>query len=158
MSCAAPTPDDDGPVLIAYDGSELAAHAITEARRLLGDGRYALVVCVWQPFDVGFIAARDLMLHAEQATEVRAAAEATADQGVALAETAGFRARPIAHEASPVWKGIVELADERDASVIVLGSHGRTGIAGALLGSVAGAVAARSARTVLISHGQDTEA
>ena len=43
-----------GPVVFAYDGSELAKLAIEEAGRLLTDGRDALVACVWQPYDVGF--------------------------------------------------------------------------------------------------------
>ena len=44
-----------GPVVFAYDGSELAKHAIGEAGRLLEAGGEALVVTVWQPFDVGFL-------------------------------------------------------------------------------------------------------
>ena len=55
-------------------------------------------------------------------------------------------------EATPTWKGIVKFADEYDASLIVLGSHGRTGLADALLGSVAGAVAGHTKRSVLITH------
>jgi hypothetical protein len=46
----------------------------------------------------------------------------------------------------------VDLADDRDASLVVLGSHGRTGVADLLLGNVAGAVAAHSRRSVLITH------
>src|SRR3954452_25350813 len=38
----------DGPLLLCYDGSEDAKHAIGHAGRLLG-GRDALVVTVWQP-------------------------------------------------------------------------------------------------------------
>ena len=44
-----------GPVLIAYDGSERARLAIEEAGRQLASGREALVACVWQPADVGFV-------------------------------------------------------------------------------------------------------
>ena len=42
-----------GPVLFAYDGSELAAFAIAQAAAQLAPRRDALVVCVWQPVDVG---------------------------------------------------------------------------------------------------------
>jgi hypothetical protein len=45
------------PVLFAYDGSELAALAIEQAAEQLAPGRDALVVCVWQPADVGFVPA-----------------------------------------------------------------------------------------------------
>jgi nucleotide-binding universal stress UspA family protein len=69
-----------------------------------------------------------------------------------VAEAAGFRARSRAAEAAPTWKAIVEVADELDAGLIVLGSHGRSGLAEMLVGSVAGAVASHSRRSVLITH------
>ena len=141
-----------GPIVFAYDGSELARLAIDEAGRQLGSGRDALVVTVWQPFDVGFVPRSGLQLDAQQIAEVRRAAEDTAADGAELAEAAGFRARSVAVESAPTWKAIADLADDRDASLIVLGSHGRTGLAGIVLGSVAGAVAAHSCRSVLIVH------
>jgi len=144
-----------GPVVIAYDGSELSKLAIEEAGALLSGGREALVVCVWQPFDLGFVPVGEIPLDAKQTPEVRAAAERTAAAGAALAEAAGFRARPLEIEASPIWKGIVETGEEHDASVIVLGSHGRSGFTGMIVGSVAGAVAGHSKQTVLISHRHD---
>ena len=76
-----------------------------------------------------------------------------ATQGASIAETAGFHAHAATIQAAPSWKGIVDFADEYDASAIVLGSHGRSGLTGALLGSVAEAVAAHSERTVVIAHG-----
>ncbi len=146
------TDDVKTPVLFAYDGSDLAKLAIDEAGKLLGTDREALVACVWQPFDLGFIPPIGLSMNAAEVTEVRRAAEETAAAGAALAEAAGFRAQGLAVEGSPTWKGIVELADERDASVIVLGSRGRSGLAEVLVGSVAGAVAEHSKRSVLIVH------
>jgi nucleotide-binding universal stress UspA family protein len=144
--------DGPGPVVIAYDGSELSRLAIQEAGELLGGGREALVVCVWQPFDVGFVPVDNAALDAKQVQDVKAAAQRTADAGASLAQTAGFAARGITVEASPTWKGIVETGEEHAAAAIVLGSHGRSGLAGKLVGSVAGAVAAHSRRTVLIAH------
>jgi nucleotide-binding universal stress UspA family protein len=141
-----------GCALIAFDGSELATEAINDAGALLGPGREALVVCVWQPYDVGFVPVTDIAFDAKKVTDVRAAAERTAAAGAGRAEAVGFRARSIAVEASPTWKGIVQTADEHDAAVIVLGSHGRTGLTGILVGSVAAAVAAHAQRSVLISH------
>ena len=139
-----------GPIVVAYDGSELARHAIDEAGRLLQPGGDALVVTVWQPFDVGFLPAAGLQFDAAQIAAVRDAAAQTAAAGAALAEAAGFRADSAEIERSPSWKGIAEIADEHDARLIVLGSHGRSGVAGVVVGSVAGAVAAHSRRSVLI--------
>ena len=141
-----------GPVLFAYDGSDLAKMAIAEAAGQLNHGREALVVTVWRPFAVGFVSPRELQINAAAANEVRAAAEQAAAQGAALAEAADFQARSMAVEAAPGWKGIVDAADDQDASLIVLGSHGRTGLASVLIGSVAEAVAAHSTRSVLIVH------
>jgi nucleotide-binding universal stress UspA family protein len=142
-----------GPVVFAYDGSELARFAIEEAGRLLaGTPREAVALTVWQPFDVGFVPAGDLRFDAAQIADVRRAAEATAAAGASLAEAAGFRATGAELEAAPAWKGIVDAADDRDASLIVLGSHGRSGFPGVLFGSVAASVAAHSRRSVLIVH------
>jgi nucleotide-binding universal stress UspA family protein len=142
-----------GPVVFAYDGSDLARQGIEEAGRLLGAGGEALVVTVWQPFDVGFLPVGGMQFDAAQIADVRAAAAHTAAAGAALAEAAGFRADSAEVERSPIWRGIAELADEHDARLIVLGSHGRSGVAGVLVGSVASAVAAHSRRSVLIVHG-----
>ncbi|HEY2180599.1 MAG TPA: universal stress protein [Solirubrobacteraceae bacterium] len=141
-----------GPVVFAYDGSELAKLAIDEAARQLGPGRDALVLTVWQPFNVGFVPTVALRLNAAEIADVRRAAQETAADGASLAKAAGFKARGAEIECGPTWKGIVHVADEHDASLIVLGSHGRIGLAGVLLGSVAEAVAAHSRRSVLIVH------
>jgi nucleotide-binding universal stress UspA family protein len=144
-----------GPIVFAYDGSELAKLAIDEAAHQLAPGRAALVLTVWQPFDIGFIPADDIRIDAAQISDVKQAAEHTAAEGASRAQAAGFDARTAVAEATPTWKGIVKAADEHDASLIVLGSHGRNGFAGALIGSVAEAVAAHSRRTVLITHRRD---
>ena len=90
--------------------------------------------------------------NAAEATEVRKAAEETAAHGASLAAKAGFRPHSLAIEAAPTWKGIVEVADERQASLIVLGSHRRRGLQRHLLGSVAAAVVAHSGASVLVVH------
>ena len=141
-----------GPVLFAYDGSELAELAIEQAGRELAPGRAALVLCVWQPADVGFIPVDDRHFNAQNATEVQEAAEQTAAHGATLAEKAGFEAQSMAVEAAPTWKGIVKTAEEHQASLIVLGSHRRSGLMGHLIGSVAAAVVAHSQTSVLVVH------
>ncbi|HEX5309074.1 MAG TPA: universal stress protein [Solirubrobacteraceae bacterium] len=152
MASAQTSPSSIGPVLFAYDGCDLAKFAIEQAGLQLAPGRKAVVVCVWQTGDVGFLPADGRHLKAAQATEVKAAAEETAAQGRSLAEKAGFRARSVAVKAAPTWKGIVAVADEHEAGLIVLGSHRRSGLAGHLLGSVAGAVVGHSERSVLVVH------
>jgi nucleotide-binding universal stress UspA family protein len=141
-----------GPVLFAYDGSDLAKLAIDEAGRQLGPGRDAVALTVWRPYGVGFIPPPDVEFDAAATDEVRKAAEETAAQGASMAQAAGFRSHSLAVKEATTWKGIARVADERDASLIVLGSHGKSGFAGIFLGSVAGAVAAHAGRAVLIVH------
>jgi nucleotide-binding universal stress UspA family protein len=151
----AATPPEDrlsGPVLFAYDGCELAGLAIEQAGMQLAPGRDAIVLCVWQPADVGFVPVDDRHLDTQNASDVHDAAEETAAHGAELAERAGFRAKSIAVEAAPTWKGIVKTAEEHNASLIVLGSHRRSGVFGRLLGSVAAAVVNHSAFSVLVVH------
>ena len=143
---------DGRPVLFAYDGSELARLAFEEAGRQLRPGRDAVVLTVWRPFEVGFIPPPGVEFDAAASDEVRKAAEETAAQGASMAQAAGFRAQSLVTNEAPTWKGISRVADDRDASLIVLGSHGKSGLAGVFLGSVAAAVAAHSGRTVLIVH------
>jgi nucleotide-binding universal stress UspA family protein len=139
-------------VLFAYDGSDLARYAIEEAGRQLAPCRAALVLCVWQPADVGFVPAGGRHFDALDASEVLAAAEQTAAEGAALAERAGFPSESLAVEAAPTWKGIVEVAEERGAGLIVLASHRRTGIIGHFVGTVASAVVTHSTASVLVVH------
>ena len=127
----------DGPLLLCYEGSEDAMHAIAHAGRLLG-GRDALVVTVWQPTSVLGRAAADL-------------GERVARDGVRIAQQAGLHAKPVAVEATgPVWKTIVEIADRHDAATIVMGSRGLTGLRPMLLGSVSSAILHHADRPTLI--------
>ena len=141
-----------GPVLFAYDGSELAALAIEQAGNELAGGRDALVLCVWQPADVGFVLTGEPNFDAGQASQVQRAAEEVAARGATLANMAGFRSQSLAVEAAPTWKGIVEVAAEHRVRLIVMGSHRRRGLEKYLLGSVTAAVVAHCEASVLVVH------
>jgi len=68
--------DQEGPVLFAYDGSDLADAAIAEAGRQLPTRRDAVVLTVWRTFNVGFIPEPGAQFDAACADDVRKAAEA----------------------------------------------------------------------------------
>lgn len=141
-----------GPVIFAYDGTDLAGCAINEAAMQLDTPRDAVVVCVWQPADVGFTPIGEQHFDADQATEVGKAADETAAYGAALARKAGFRARGAAIESAPTWKGIIQAAEDEGASLIVIGSHRHRGLVGHLVGNVASAVVSHATVSVLIVH------
>jgi nucleotide-binding universal stress UspA family protein len=144
-----------GPVVFAYDGSDLAKLAIAQAGSQLAPGRDALIVCVWQPGDLGFVPVNGNHINAAEATEVLAAAEETAAQGASLAAQAGFHSQSVVVEAAPTWSGVIQVAERHHAPLIVLGSHRRSGVAGRLLGSVAAAVVEHTSSSVLIVHESD---
>jgi nucleotide-binding universal stress UspA family protein len=141
-----------GPILFAYDGSEYAKAAFKQAGEQLRDGRRAIVLTVWQPFGpTGFVGAPGVPpVGLEE--DVERDARRTAEEGARLARLAGFDAKPVAERGDPVWQRIVQSAEEHGASVVVIGSHGRTGIPRVLLGSVASSAASHTGRPVLIAH------
>jgi len=144
----------DGPVLICYDGSEDAKHAIERAGRLIG-GAHALVVAVWQSgAALGGFAGLGAPSTVNFVEVDRAAAEQggrIANEGVRIANQVGMKAEPVTVEATgPVWKTILEMSDRRDAAMIVMGSRGLTGVRSMLLGSVSSAVVQHADRPALV--------
>jgi nucleotide-binding universal stress UspA family protein len=141
----------DTPILICYDGSDDADHAIGVAAALLGH-RSAVVLDIGPP-----LTPAESIVAVSPVTPTAAFEELNADDalvraraGAELAREAGFAADARAAIASPVWEGIVDVADEIDAPVIVLGSRGLTGAREVFEGSVSHDVAEHAARPVLI--------
>jgi nucleotide-binding universal stress UspA family protein len=143
---------DRSPVLIAYDGSPHAKAAIRQAGRQLAHGRRAIVLTVWSPLaDLPFATAAGLSAVGLDAS-IEKEARKVAEEGAKLARSSGFDAEPLAERGEPVWGRIVDSAEEHDAGLLVMGSHGRTGIGFVLLGSIAAATARHTDRPVLIGH------
>lgn len=139
-------------MLFAYDGSPHAKAAIRQAGRQLANGRRAIVLTVWSPLaNVPFASAAGLSAVGLDESIEREARK-VAEQGANLARSSGFDAEPRAERGEPVWQRIVDSAEEHDAGLLVIGSHGRTGIGYVLLGSIAAATARHTDRPVLIGH------
>jgi nucleotide-binding universal stress UspA family protein len=140
----------DAPILICYDGSEDADHAIASAAALLGRRR-AVVLDVASPLTTAeSFAALGPMLPGEAFEEMNAdAALQTAATGAEHARRAGFDAEARDGIAAPTWEGIADVADEIDAAVIVIGSRGLKGVR-ELAESLSHQVAEHATRPVLI--------
>ena len=145
-----------GEILIAYDGSEGARAAIEHAGRVLRGGP-AVVATAWSPFrDTAPAALRALPSVAHDAiadidAATRLHAEDLAAEGAELAAAAGFDADPRAVASRHrYFRALLDLADELDAPVIVMGSRGRSPVAAAVLGSVSTGVLHHGRRPVLI--------
>ena len=148
---------ENSAILIAYDGSEFAKAAIAEAAGQLRPGRRAIVLTVSYSTEgllflgVGGFPA-DAPTVEGMIEDAERSAQKVAEEGVGLARDAGFDAEPMVVVGSPIWEQIVQSAERFDASLIVIGSHGRSGLGQVMLGSVAAAVAQHSKRSVLIVH------
>jgi nucleotide-binding universal stress UspA family protein len=140
---------DEASILICYDDSAGARHAIEAAAALLGPRR--AVVLDIAPFLTPAESVASLSALTPNFEEINQQdGLARAQTGTALALEAGFTAEARADLASPTWGGIVEVANEIDAAVIVVGSRGLTGVREAFEGSVSHDVAEHAGRPVLI--------
>ena len=154
------TTPPDGPLLLCYDSSDDAAGAIKDAARLLATD-HALVLAVWEPLaGLGTIAWAGATASMVDFVELDQAAATdglrVAEAGARLAREAGLEAEAIAVKAAgPIWKTILEVAEEHRAAAIVLGSRGLTGVRSMLLGSVSGAVVHHADRPTLVVHRSD---
>jgi nucleotide-binding universal stress UspA family protein len=144
-------------ILICYDGSEDSHAAIDQAGTLLG-GQPATVLTVWEPFiqvltrtSYGFGMTADTLNIDEIDAANRGGAQSLAEAGAKLAREAGLdaQARTCA-QASTIADAILETAGELDASAIVIGSRGLTGVKSVLLGSVSHRLIQHADRTVIV--------
>lgn len=142
----------DNPILICYDGSEGSRHAIEKAGELF-PAKAAIVLHVWSPFAI--IAAAyggAVALPSYEDDELQKAATRTADDGCRLASAAGLQARPEVAEVTfeGSWHTILGVADECEASLIVVGARGLSTFKSLVLGSVSHGVTQHAHRPVLV--------
>lgn len=152
-------------ILICYDGSDDAKAAIANAGTVLG-GHPALVLVVWPPVaelmartpaGIGMMAGLGDPSAVDEAS--REAAEKTAAEGVELARQAGFDASPrVAPQNGTISDTILEQGDATNATAIVMGSRGRTGLESFFLGSVSHGVVQRADRAVLVTPSPEVAA
>jgi nucleotide-binding universal stress UspA family protein len=142
---------NDAPILICYDGSPDARRAIETAASLLGSRR-AVVLDVGPPLTASeSLAAVSSVVPGNAFEELNAeAAGEVAGQGAEIARSSGFDAEARSALAAPTWEGIVDVADELDAAVIVIGSRGLSGLKEILEGSLSHQLAEHAGRPVLI--------
>lgn len=126
-------------MLIAFDGSELAERALRQGLELakaVGAKATALYVTMpWSSIAVGEVAV--MFPPEEYEANAKSAAELQLKKAAEAAKSLGVACDVLHRSESQPYKAIVDTAAERGCDLIVMGSHGRRGIAGLLLGSVA---------------------
>lgn len=153
------------PVLVGYDGSELSKAAVRHAAGLF-PSRPIVLATVWEPWltsvPVGppdALGAQMMPPDPETTQAVdrsqREHAARVAGDGAELARSLGLTAEPHAvPDEVDVADTLIDLARERSAAVLVVGSHGMSGLRSRLLGGVSRKLVEHCDRPVLIIRGE----
>jgi nucleotide-binding universal stress UspA family protein len=152
---------DAAPVLIAYDGSDLSRAAVRAAAELF-PGRPAVLATVWEPglaavFPTATGPLGEAALAPDPATietldrVQREHALSVAADGAELASSLGLAVEPqVVPDELDVADTLIDIALERGAAVVVVGSHGISGLRSRLLGGVSRKLLAHCHRPVLV--------
>jgi nucleotide-binding universal stress UspA family protein len=155
------TAPDVRPVIVAYDASEEAQTALREAVALFGQ-RPLIVASVWEPglasvtmtpsageMGMGYMPDPAEAAALDRAVSDRAAE--VAEAGACLARELGATAEALSvPDSADVARTLIEIAEERDARAIVVGSRGLGGIKARVLGSTSRKLLHDTHRPVLV--------
>jgi nucleotide-binding universal stress UspA family protein len=154
-----PSTDDPMTVLLCTDGSDLAMTAIRQGLALLAPADRTVVLTVGSPVDPTLVTgtgfAGGVMTFDEKNDLVEAqreAARAILDETVSALGLTGAETRLEFGDAGHV---ICQVAEELPASVVVIGTHGRSGIRRAVMGSTSDHVVRHAICPVLVQQQPD---
>jgi nucleotide-binding universal stress UspA family protein len=139
--------------LVGVDCSDTSRRAVELAWRLAGEGARALdVVHAYEPIPPSTL--RRASVFGEPAIEYRLAARRQAQAATEAFLAAGEAAPPtnVIVREGDARQVILDLAVQRDADLVAVGTHGRAGVAHVLLGSVAEAVVRSAGSDVLVAR------
>lgn len=143
-------------ILVPVDFSETSNHALDYAIDLAS--QLGARVTVMHAYELPIYGFPDgaLVAGAEAATRISGVAQAALDEAVAKRQGRGV---PLTSELrmGPPAEEVHSTAAELHADLIVVGTHGRKGLARALLGSVAESVIRTATRPVVAVHAPESE-
>jgi nucleotide-binding universal stress UspA family protein len=153
-------------IVLAWDGSPVAERAVDAVRHWpilqAAETRVVVVADVgtawWTGFaDVGAsVSPEQATIAVEAARATLAEAERMADDVVRVLREAGRTAEADVREGDPA-DAIIAAAQDAGADLIVLGTHGRTGLARLRMGSVASSVVRHAPCSVLVMRAPEAE-
>jgi nucleotide-binding universal stress UspA family protein len=136
-------------ILITTDGSKLAengvAHGLALAKSL---GAKVSVIFVVEPFSE--MSGRFLELVARYAELRKEQATSALDRAANAAKEAGVSCETIQVEDEQPHQAIIAAAEDKGCDLIVMSSHGRSGLSGLLVGSVTNKVLTQAKIPVLV--------
>ncbi len=136
-------------IVVGTDGSQTADEAVRQAAEMASVlGARVHLVCV---YETTAVAGEDSDAHGEQgwARGTRDAVDATLARSAAVFAAAGVEVDLYAQRGDPA-DAILDVAEERDADLIIVGNRGRTGAKRFLLGSVPNRISHHAPCAVLI--------
>lgn len=138
-------------VLATTDGSEASLRALEQLGPLLRPEELELLLihAFQLPSDGAFGAYALVVSTVDIERQLREGAEALLQQGVHVLERHGLTARTMSVIGDPA-SVILETAERERVDLIVVGSHGRTGLQRFLMGSVAARVVGHAPCSVLV--------
>lgn len=141
-------------ILIPTDGSQVATKAIRAGIRFAKEMGAAVVgYCAIEPVVI-YSASESVMSANWRVTELERQTKATAEGYLAAmrkqAAAAGVRFESLCDRPTTAYEGIVAAARKKRCDAIFISSHGRSGLAKLLMGSVTNKVLVRSKIPVLV--------
>ena len=140
-------------ILVPTDGSDITAKAVSAAIDLAKlSGAQLRTISVKEPFPYSAISEMQPVPPQEfyDAQERIAASRVKGVQDAASAEGIACQAHTV--EALHAWEAILDYAKEQQCDLIVMASHGRSGVAAVVLGSETRKVLANSTKPVMVCH------
>jgi len=138
-------------ILVPVDGSATAQQAVNSAAALAhAFSSQVTVLYVIDPFPFSGLGSDFAYGQAQYQNAARAEAKTSTQQAQAVLEKAGVQCSITVSQAHSAWRGILDTAGHIGADLIVMGSHGRSGLEKVLLGSVAQRVLSHASLPVLV--------
>jgi nucleotide-binding universal stress UspA family protein len=144
-------------ILIPTDGSELAEHGVTNGLSLAKSvGAKVTVIVIEEPFNWLSVsetqaqrASEEFAKHTEQ---IKRHAGSVLDRVANAAKQAGVPCDTVQVENVQPYQAIITTARDRGCDLIVMASHGRSGLSALVLGSVTNKVLTHTKTPVLVCH------
>jgi nucleotide-binding universal stress UspA family protein len=139
-------------ILIPTDGSELAEHAVTNGLLLAKSlGAKVTVIIVEEPFSVFDLAEPGAFQELAKLTEqIKKHAANVLNRVANAAKQAGVSCDTVQVVDARTHQAIIATAADRGCDLIVMASHGRSGLSALLLGSVTNKVLTYAKAPVLV--------
>jgi len=142
-------------ILIPTDGSELAEQAVTNGLSLAKSlGAKVTVIIVEQQEPIWFGSSERAALEelGEYREQIKIYAASALNHAVDAAKQAGVTCDTVQVKDAQPYQAIIATASDRGCDLIVMASHGRSGLSAVVLGSVTNKVLTHTKIPVLVCH------